>query len=217
MSTPFQLGFKQLPDPRDALYPLGAIMKETATIPISKVWSPGPVTDQGDESSCVGHSTFKLLTSEPVLQDPGIISPSFIYDEARENDEWPTGKETDSGTSVRAGLEVLRRHGLIEAYYWADGAEQILEYLLKFGPLIFGTNWYSDMFHPDSNGMLRVSGSLAGGHSYLVYAGSWQDRTVTLRNSWSESWGKSGDAIMSLADVDNLMRMGGVAAAVIEP
>lgn len=216
MSTPFKLGFRQLPDPRDALYPLSMAMGEQATVPISKVWSPGPVTDQGDESSCVGHSTFKLMTSEPVLQDPGIISPAFIYDEARENDEWPTGKETDSGTSVRAGLEVLRRHGRIENYYWADGAEQILEYLLKFGPLVFGTNWYSDMFSPDSNGMLRVSGTLAGGHAYLVYAGSWQDKTVTLRNSWGPTWGKFGDAKMSLVDVAKLMQLGGVAAAVSE-
>lgn len=215
--TPFPLGFKQLPDPRDARFPLGAIMKEPATIPIAKVWSPAPVNDQGDTSGCVGYSTHKFLGSEPMLQDTSALSPMDIYDDARENDEWPTGKETDSGTSVRAGLEVLRRHGLIEAYYWADGADQIMEYLLKFGPLVFGTNWYEGMFYPDADGMIHPTGKLVGGHAYFVYAGNWQDKTVTLRNSWSLTWGKSGDAIISLSDVEKLMQNGGVAAAVIEP
>lgn len=211
-----KLGFRQLPDPRDALYPLGAIMKETATIPVSKVWSPAPVNNQGDTSGCVGFSVHKLLGSEPMIQDTSILSPMDIYDEARENDEWPTGKETDSGTSVRAGLEVLRRHGLITAYFWGSNIDEVVQFLLTTGPVVLGVDWYNDCFSPNAKGVIHPTGGIVGGHAIFCYAADWNEKYVTLRNSWGPSWGRDGDCLLSFDDLDWLLRTG-VAAAVREP
>lgn len=217
--TIFPLGHKQKPDDRDRNFPLSALMAAAPQVgtPVSKVWKPGPVTDQTTTNGCVGHATYKLLTSEPILAQPGILSPELIYAEARDNDEWEeTGSETDGGTSVRAGLEVLRRHGLAKAYFWAESGDECMEYLLKYGPLVLGIPWFSDMFEPDGNGIIRPGGIEEGGHAILCYAAQLQWDLFTLRNSWTENWGKGGDCMISRTDLTQLLANGGVAAAVLE-
>lgn len=182
--------------------------------PVSKVWKPGPVTDQGSESSCVGHACYKLITSEPIVSEPfDRLTPSFIYTEAQKIDEW-TGTDYD-GTSVRAGLETLRKLGFVSNYFWAESAEQALEYILKFGPLILGVRWTDSMQNPDAQGRIKPKGNGGSGHAVMAYAARWREKTVTIRNSWG-NWGKKGDCLLGLTDLDMLLNEGGVAAAAVE-
>jgi hypothetical protein len=213
MPANFATGFRQKPDGRDHQFPLSALMGASVTQPVSKVWQAAKVTDQGTESSCVGHSTWKLIGSEPIVR-AATVTPSHIYVEAKRIDEW-NGEDYD-GTSVRAGLEVLRRLGYVKNYYWAESAEECLEYLLKFGPLVLGIRWTDSMMRPDSMGMVRPIGSGGSGHAVLAYAAHWKQKTIKIRNSWGETWGKKGDCIMRLADLNRLLKEGGVAAAATE-
>lgn len=213
--APYRLGYKQKEDPRDARYPLAALMGAPVSIPVSKAWLPGGVLDQKQTSSCVGHACYQLLSSEPVLQEV-LLSPMDIYDEARRIDEWADNDDVDEGTSIRAGLNVLRRHGLIQEYYWADGVVQAPEYMLKFGPLVFGTDWTEGMFEPDARGIIRPTGRSAGGHAWFAYACHWQDRYITGMSSWGPDWGIGGSFKISLYDLEELFKRGGTAAAVIE-
>jgi hypothetical protein len=219
--TPFATGFKQLPDDGDKAFPLSRLMGVRAEDRvISKVWKPARVTDQGSESSCVGHSCWKLLGSEPFVnpaQDS--ITPSRIYVEARNVDEWQ-GTDYD-GTSIRAGLSVLKSHGLIQAYYHAEGFDDALEYLLKRGeaggPLVLGIRWPDSMFYPDTRGVIRSVGKGGGGHAVLAYAANWDAHMVTIRNSWGEDWGIDGDCLLSFDDLKMLLsEEGSACAAVVE-
>ncbi len=213
---PFSLGFRQKPDERDMRFPLGQLMGAQVTHPISKAWLPGRVLDQGPTSSCVGHACWQLEAGEPVVLDPPPLSPFDIYGEARKIDEWKDNDDVDAGTSVRAGLNVLKNHGVIQSYYWAESAEQCLEYLLKFGPLVFGTEWTNDMFSPDGKGVIRPTGKSAGGHAWFAYAGQWQEKFITGLTSWGADFGKGGSFKLSLHDIDELFKQGGCAAAVLE-
>ncbi len=217
MIIPYRLGFAQLPDARDKKYPLSKLMGAPAEIPISKRWVQGPTLDQGQTSSCVGHACWQLPASEPMVMGVIPMSPMEIYDEAKRNDEWPDNDNADEGTSVRAGLDVLKRHGMIDSYYWAESADQALEYMLKFGPLVFGTDWHQDMFYPDSNNVIRPTGALVGGHAWFAYAGQWDEKFITGLTSWGTDFGASGSFKISLYDIDELFKRGGVAAAVTEP
>jgi hypothetical protein len=210
------LGFRQKPDERDMRFPLGELMSASVSHPVAKVWAPGRTLDQGPTSSCVGHACWQLEAGEPVVLDPIPLSPFDIYGEARKIDEWKDNDNIDAGTSVRAGLNVLKNHDLISAYYWAESAEQALEYLLKFGPLVFGTNWTQDMFNPDQHGIIRPTGNVAGGHAWFAYAGQWESKYITGLTSWGPDFGKNGSFKLSLSDVDELFRAGGCAAAVLE-
>ncbi len=215
----FHLGFRQLPDERDMRFPLSAAMKAVATTPVSKVWKPGPVNDQSSKNTkngCVGYSTFKLLTSEPVVIPPPIpITEEEIYLESRRNDEF--SGEADEGTSVRAGMETLKRHGLISAYYNGRDWQESVEYMLTTGPLILGIPWYQQMFDPDANGVITIGGSIAGGHAIFCYAADWDNKFITLRGSWSTDWGRDGDCLLSFQDFDRLLKDGGVCVSCTEP
>ncbi len=140
MTPPFSLGFRQKPSDKDKHYPLSKLMKAVDHVPVSKVWRPGPVNDQQATSGCVGYSTFKFLTSDPVVTPEALrITEDEIYLEARRNDEFPG--EADEGTSVRAGLEVLRRHGFIGGYFWSTDHREAVEYMLTTGPLVIGVGF----------------------------------------------------------------------------
>lgn len=213
MPSKFATGFRQKPDPRDEKYPLSALMGAEASRPVSKVWRAAQVTDQGTENSCVGHSCWKLIGSEPIVRSPN-ITPSRIYVRSKEEfDEW---QDSDyEGTSVRGGLMVLKSEGIISNFYWAESAEQALEYVLKFGPLVIGVRWTDSMMRPDAMGVIRPVGSGGNGHAVLIYAAHWKQKTLKIRNSWGTSWGRGGDCIIRLQDFDRLLKEEGAACAAV--
>lgn len=217
MSLPFKLGYRQLPDERDKLFPLSSVMKAVDETPVSKVWKVGPHVDQKQTNGCVGFSCFQFLQSEPVLTpESNRLSPEEIYFEARRTDEFPG--EADEGTSVRAGLDTLQRHGLISAYHWGRDWQESIEFMLTTGPLVLGINWYRQLFDPDPQGIISIGGPIDGGHAIFCYGANWTEKLITLRNSWGKSWGPvGGDCMMTFDTFDRLLQDGGVCAAVVEP
>ncbi len=209
-----RFGFRQSPDPRDFAFPLSQLMGVAKKRPVSKAWKCGPTLDQKQTNACVGFSSFQFQVSEPNVRTHDVLTPEQIYAEARKNDEFPG--EADEGTSIRAGLNVLKAHGIISAYHWEQTAEEALEYMLKFGPVIFGTDWTSGMMEPDTHGKIRPTGALLGGHAWFAHAGQWAKKLITGRTSWGLSFGKGGDFLLSLPDINELFKRGGVAAAVVE-
>ncbi len=217
MSAPYKLGFKQAPDPRDAQYPLSAMMRADAEVPISKSWKTGEVVNQLQTSACVGFSCWQFQVSEPVVFGVVPLSPMEIYNEARKNDEWPDNDgDVDSGTSVRAGLETLRRHGVISNYFWSNNLEEAVHHLLTVGPLVLGVSWRDSMFYPNADGLIQAVGNPAGGHAIFCPSAQWEDKCVTLQNSWGEDWGIGGKCRLSFYDLEMLLQEGGVCAAVKE-
>lgn len=216
----FGTGYRQLPDPRDQRFPLGALMKAGRERPISKVWKTGPKLNQRDSNSCVGHAAFQFQASEPVVLAVPLLTAFDIYDEARHNDEWPMNDDLDEGTSIRAGLEVLRRHGIVKSYHWLESPDQAPEYLLEYGPLIFGTRWTDSMFYPHSDGRVTIHRGFNEpnmGHAYFAYAADWKAQTITCQNSYGPEWGKGGDFLLSFAQARQLLsEPGSSAAAVLE-
>lgn len=61
--------------------------------------------NQGETSQCVGYSISRMMTHLNRVR----YDPQWLYIEAQKIDEWP-GEGYD-GTSVRAGLEILRTRG----------------------------------------------------------------------------------------------------------
>ena len=123
--------------------------------------------DQGQEGACVGFS----ISHGSSLHNRVRYQARWLYQKAQEIDEWDD-TPPEEGTSVRAGLEVLRtlghvktarfrffqgdtpkiEHG-IEAYKWATSVEQIVEvlgsqeYLNRVGGIPFLNSWGKDYPH----------------------------------------------------------------------
>lgn len=209
------LGRLPAPDPRDRAFRLAAILPPAPIRRWRYYWS-GFWGDQGNESSCVGFSWMHWLVSAPVTQRSRnwTAEARNIYYQAQLVDEWEgTNYE---GTSVRAGAKVLAATGFISEYRWAWDGMETIRAVLDVGPVVVGTNWYDGMFNPDSRGHIKPTGSVAGGHAYLIDGASLDRGLVRLKNSWGRGWGLAGRAYMTITDFSRLIAEDGEAALAAE-
>lgn len=217
------LGRLPAPDDRDRNYLLPrAARRELEELPRRKIWySPG-VWDQGGTSQCVSYSTNKWLWGGPVVNRRAPWSLEQFYLDCQRNDEWP-GEDYD-GTSVRAAFKLLKDRGYVSEYRWAFDHPTVLKHVLTVGPVVFGTDWYIEMFTPDRWGYIEPAGEIVGGHAYKV-VGADQDRKHPLSgelgayrivNSWGEGWGQNGRCWLTFSAADKLIRAWGEACTAIE-
>lgn len=174
----------------------------------------GPVLNQW-VGSCTGHSAAQNLNCKPLhtarevyYNDSDAMS---IYSLATTLDPWPGQyPPEDTGSSCLAAAKATKEFGHISAYRWAFGYNQMLAALM-FNPVVIGTNWYDEMFHPTHVGFLNVSGPLAGGHAYLVVGYSKVYKYFTILNSWGIGWGRHGKARIKADDMRRLIEDDGEA------
>ena len=215
------LGRLVAPDERDAAYPMRAAIeraeppaeKPTEPFPGDYYWPLWPPLDQGAEPHCVGFAWRHWLSYAPILTAGG-PDAATIYCEAQKLDEWPG--ESYSGTSVRAAAKYLQSLGHIANYYWAQGIEDVADFVRTRGPVVVGTDWYASMSRPLPNGLVAVSGRAVGGHAYLVYGYSTSSRLFRCCNSWGMTWGQGGGFWVTWSDMAQLLARGGEACAAIE-
>jgi len=207
------LGRRPSVDERDRLHLMARELPATLPArPIRKTWRLWWKGDQGKTSECVGYSWYAMLRALPLLQREPL--PETIYHDAQRLDEWE-GEDYD-GTSVRAGAKALQVAGKIRTYAWAFELEAALNWLAIKGPVVLGTDWLQDMFTPGADGIVRVSGSVAGGHAYLALGYDDKAKLLICQNSWSTAWGKSGRFFIRYADADRLIKEGGEACTATE-
>lgn len=227
------LGRKVSPDDRDRAFPLRAVMLARGAVaralPTSKTWPlVTGVLDQGSTPRCVAFAWTQFLFATPLSHKAGELGAistfaGNLYKRAQQIDEWP-GENYD-GTSVRAGAKVLVEQGRIArvadvsetgGYRWAANAAEARDYVLGVGPLVFGTDWYDEMFEPTADGYLIPAGSVAGGHAYLVIGFSKSRNAFRIVNSWGAAWGEKGRAWIKFADADKLIQEYGEACSAVE-
>lgn len=230
----YGLGRRHAPDPRDENYLLSTLLDQKGS---SALQTPKPIEegghasqwrgllnyyddsqyffDQGDTPECVEYAWHHFMVDGPIKRRPAPVWPfGTLYNAAQLVDEWPG--EDYEGTSVRAGAKVLQSWGLISNYYWAFDADTVARAILNRGPVVIGINWYEDMFEPNEEGILSVSGVLAGGHALEVDGVSLVTGLAKIKNSWNTSWGLGGTAYLSLEDLDRLIKEDGEACMAIE-
>ena len=206
--------------PKPTPPPKPVVIKPTPTpspIIVSKYWdSDGWWGNQGNKPHCVGFSWAHWIEDGPVGHGgvAPIISPIKIYSEAQKIDEWPG--ENYNGTSVRAGAKYLKSINAIQSYYWAYDVNTLIDCVFKLGPVVVGTYWYSSMFSPDSNGIIKISGGIVGGHAYVINGVDKTKQLFRIKNSWGRAWGKQGHAFISFNDMSRLMSMNGEICIAVE-
>lgn len=204
------LGRIYVPDERDHAY---AITLPTPAVRSYRYWRDGPLLDQGQTPSCVGHAWKNWLDGTPV-RDPLAKPPSAmeIYAWANAHDGISGGHD---GTSVRAGAQYLQSLGKISSYHWAESADDALAYLLGTSPVVLGVNWYQGFDTPSSEGIVRISGGIRGGHAFLADGFNKSRGLVRAWNSWG-MWGKKGHFFFSAEDLARLLGEQGECCAALE-
>lgn len=174
----------------------------------------GPVLNQW-VGSCTGHSATQNLNTKPLHTHREVYYNDSvamrIYGRATQIDPW-AGQypPDDTGSSCLAAAKATKEFGYISAYRWAFGYNEMLAALMN-NPVVIGTNWYDNMFHPTRVGFLDVSGPLAGGHAYLVVGYSRVYKYFTILNSWSIAWGNKGRGRIRADDMRRLIEDDGEA------
>jgi hypothetical protein len=151
------MGLRVSPDSRDNQYPVRLLLD-----PLIEKFFPrglpgpyqhyntGPVLNQGATGTCVGHGWTARMHDAPIMQKP-TLSPFDLYRLFVKEDEWDDNdweanttndSQLQSGTSVRAGAQVLRKLGLIKNFLWAREVEDLrAAHLAKFGGFVIGGPW----------------------------------------------------------------------------
>jgi hypothetical protein len=221
-------------DERDAQFPMAAQVPQRSPRTF-RYWNSNRWWgDQGGTSTCVPYTCAHLVERPNNRTTPWRSAGGHIYDRnlrkhrfigqqplidldagykwMQQNDYWP-GEDYD-GTSVRAGLDYLRKQGLITSYHWSHDVSTIATAILERGPVAVGTIWTMDMFVADSNGYITPTGEDAGGHAYLLDGVNIRHRFFRLKNSWGRNWAKQGHARISFDNMQTLLDNYGEAAYV---
>lgn len=172
--------------------------------------------DQGRDGACVGFGWTTEYMSTPVRGRPAgyaaakaagkvDVANRFAmarYHEAQLVDEFADTPPAE-GSSVNGGAKAMRAKGYITAWKWHRSVDDVIDALITDGPQVMGSNWLDGMFNADTHGIIRATGSVAGGHCYCLtgyrtrYYGV---ECVRLRNSWG-SWALNGDAFLPVDDL----------------
>lgn len=214
MTTDYGLGRLHIPDYRDRSYLMQAVLPAAPSPRTYRYWWPsGWWGDQGASSRCVAFSFEHWVQDGPVTApgDPTDDDLWAAYRWMQRNDQWPGESPTYEGTSVRAGAKYHVDAGRVAGYRWAWDIGTVVQALLDAGPVVAGTVWRSGMFTPDSGGVIRPTGSDAGGHAYLLNGVNTNTGYIRLKNSWGRGWGRGGYAYISIDDMAGLLADNGEA------
>jgi hypothetical protein len=175
------------------------------------------VLDQGQLGSCTGNAAIGALATAPLvaaynavvaatpttytLNEPGAVR---VYSAAEVLDGGAGYPPEDEGSSGQSVAEVLRRARLISGYTHCLTLQDTLS-ALQAGPLLFGTNWYDGMFTPATDGRVRPTGSVAGGHEVELFGVDVAQQQLWFYNSWGASWGLNGTFYLTYADFSRLL------------
>ena len=120
-----------------------------------------------------------------------------VYSAAAQVDDQPGAyPPNDTGSDGLSVAKVLKSRALISGYQHAFSLEALLTALAD-QPVIVGTEWRQDMFHPAADGRQTITGEVAGGHEYCLDELDVEKQRVWMQNSWGETWGVT-DARSSL-------------------
>jgi hypothetical protein len=207
-------GRRYEPDSRDKKYCLALILPEQ-TVKEYQFWNDdGWWGNQGSLPYCVGYAWTHWAADPPVTHSV-LLDPAWVYKTAQKYDDTPG--EDYEGTTVRGGAKVLQKErGLISNYYWAETVEDIIMTILELGPVTVGTNWYDSMMCPHADGTLDVTGSVSGGHAYVLNGVDLRTGYFRLKNSWGKEWGDHGHAYIKISDFARLLAEEGEACLATE-
>lgn len=173
------------------------------------VWKNATQLDQGDYGTCVGNGWAHWGNADPVNDAYAEKDARAIYYDATVFDGSPDDPDKSGGgqqgATVRSGAKAMQKRARNSAYAQAANVAEVKSWVREKGPVVVGTDWLADMFNPDSNGYIKPTGAVEGGHCYLLVGDLASEGAFLFQNSWGNSWGQNGYFKMKYADFQKLL------------
>lgn len=179
------------------------------------VWEDKLQLDQGDFGTCVGNGWAQWGNTDPVndgynqTDARAIYYDATVFDGAPDDPDAPGGGQ--QGATVRSGAKAMQKRKRNSAYAKAKNVDEVKAWLAAKGSVVIGSDWHSDMFNPDKNGYVTPTGSIEGGHCYLLLGDLVSEDAFLFQNSWGTGWGQNGYFKMKYDDFAKLLNDGGEA------
>lgn len=150
----------------------------------------------------------------------GVTIPKLVpyYYLAQQRDSFPGGEypravPQKAGTSILAGMKVIKELGYFDEYRWVYNVQDLALGVGAISPAIIGVNWYSGMMKPNKYGTIEPKGKILGGHAICVRGVSFKaGGTFILQNTWGKKWGVAGGCCMlSFENMNRLLSENGEA------
>lgn len=174
--------------------------------------STGLPLDQGDVGSCTAEALCGALNTDP---DSGVLKGqvaghTFTQDDAyklygletrNEGQPWPPDDPGGTGLWV---CKAAKQLGWITRYTHTFSFTSALRALV-LRPNIWGVNWYQGFDSPDAEGLVKISGSIRGGHEIVAVEIDTTRQVVGFVNSWGTGWGLDGRFYVGYGDCERLL------------
>lgn len=168
--------------------------------------------NQGQLGACTFFSLCHALKCEPLwpVRNARVpLSAGFAvrgYSLATTLDEFAgTYPPEDTGSSGLGACKAGVSLGVLKRFDWAFGGSEGRIAVME-QPVMQGTWWTNDMFHPDKDGRVHPTGGDAGGHEYTWIGIDVERRRSWFWNTWGV-WGLDGSGLFYLTwdDQDALL------------
>jgi hypothetical protein len=176
-------------------------------------WPLNIQLDQGQTGHCVGFGWSHWVDAEPVAGTYQNADAHALYYECKVIDGEP---RAENGSTVRSGALALRQRGRLAAFAFAQSTSDINEWVDANGSVVVGTRWTSDMFNPDANGYIAPTGTVEGGHCYILLDHIDEEDAYLFQNSWGAGWGLNGRFKIKVGDFAGLLADDGEACCAAE-
>jgi len=230
--VPLRLGRSINHDPRSAAYPVRAAAAEPKSItwdrhtPVLDQNTAGP--DRKGLGSCTANALLGLLGCDPFWSAlPQSLQTILSNAQQAENlatqtysretqvDPFPgTYPPTDTGSDGTTACNVAKENGWISGFEHAFSMDAVLTALQR-GPVLIGITWMSGMDRPTSEGIIKPTGYVRGGHELLLRELDMERGLLGGDNSWSPSWGLNGRFRIAIEDFQTLLDQQGDVTAPI--
>lgn len=178
-------------------------------------WAVPRILDQGSTPHCVGYAWAGQGIAYPIADKWDESMGEKIYYSAKIIDGEPN---QENGSTTRSGVQAFMQYAKVKdnAYAFAYNLDDIVTWVLTEGPVITGTDWYYSMFNPDPDGLVHVTGDIAGGHEWMISGVDTVAKEFHCVNSWGTSFGVNGHFKISFDDYMILFNNQGDACTTLE-
>jgi hypothetical protein len=172
-------------------------------------WDSAWWGDQGETPMCTAYALSHTMADGPVTHPKHnpLVDPATLYEAIVARDR-AAGRVYDGGATSLAMAQEAQSRGWIGEYRWGYSLADFVAGI-RVGPVILGIDWYTGMDTPSTEGVIRATGTVRGGHEIEANGADFAHGLVRLKQSWGRAFGKRGHVYLPFADLERLIASGG--------